>query len=170
MSETEFSLKTLSKLEPYFDIYQEVSGKHFSGHRLRIDAVVVPKDKNNWKNPNVALGIEFKDDMRLKNDMHNYTGWLAQCVDYANTNWDNFGYLYVFACPGIFESMYDTVKAGNVEWLFSRVMSQLGVGELRYSQYYGLTFFVQHSHRIWSEENGLERGKDWTLTRKFGSR
>jgi hypothetical protein len=49
-------------------------------------------------------------------------------------------------------------------------MSHLGIGELRFDQRYGLTFFLQQSHRIWSQLNGVESGKSWSMEREFGSR
>lgn len=169
MGEVEYKVRVFSRLEHDFDLIPEVWGTHFSGKRLRLDAIAIPKVKQSWKNPNVVLGIEFKDEMRLRDTTH-YTQWLAQCVDYAHTKWDQFGYIFIFACPGLLEGIHTTATVGDNAWLLARMMSHLGIGELRFDPRYGLTFFLQQSHRIWSQHKGVESGRIWSLVREFGSR
>ena len=65
-----FSKQVLSLLSDAFEIKTEVFGTHFSGTRLRIDAVLKPKDTAKWKNKNVVLGIEFKDKEKLDGIKH----------------------------------------------------------------------------------------------------
>lgn len=62
-----------------FYIVEQVYGTHFSGARLRIDAIVKPKDISNWKNPNVCFGIEFKLQENLK-DTHDSTHWIKHAL------------------------------------------------------------------------------------------
>lgn len=166
MSEINYSNSVENKIKETFHIYKEVWGTHFSGKRLRIDAILVPKDTSGWKNKNIALGIEYKDDKRIKGDMTNYTKCAAQCVDYANTKWDGFGYIYVFASPGF--NAYNGDKYFN--FVFPRILSSLGVGEFKKHEHYGWSFWFQKDDRIWSEKNGVERGSHWNMIRKFGSR
>ena len=67
------------------DFYiKQVYRTHFSGVRLRIDAVLKPKDTSQSKNPDVCLGIEFKLEEKLK-DTKDKIVWIKQCIDYANT-------------------------------------------------------------------------------------
>jgi hypothetical protein len=160
-----FAESVLKKLEQDFLISQEVMGTHFSGARLRIDAVIRPKDTSGWKNKDVALGIEFKLEEKLRSTKDK-THWIKQCIDYANTKWDSYGYLYVFSCPSIFDKLDYAVK-GN-QWLWNRVLSNLGVGRLDFDTYHGLTLYLQDTHRIWSENTGICSGKDWSLIRRFG--
>ena len=148
-----------------FYIVEQVYGTHFSGARLRIDAIAKPKDISNWKNPDVCFGIEFKLQENLK-DTHDSTHWIKQCIDYANTKWDNYGYIYVFSCPSIFDKL-DYAVQGN-QWLWNRILSNLGVGRLDNHKYYGWSFFLQDTHRVWSQRDGVTSGKHWTLKRKFG--
>ncbi len=171
MNETELSTSLLRRLDPHFHVHREVHGTHFSGKSLRIDAVVVPRDSSQWKDQGVALGVEFKDVARLRGDTTNFTSWLAQCVDYGNTNWNGFGYLHVFACPSLVDGVPgERAGPGSAVWILPRVMSHLGVGELREVERTGLTFLLQGSHRIWSETHGVECGARWSLKRHFGSR
>lgn len=163
--EKHFSDKVLRAFDGEFIVNKEVFGTHFSGARLRIDAVLKPKKTSLWKNPNVALGIEFKLKEKL-NGTKDSTAWMKQCVDYANTKWDNHGYLYVFSCPSIFDDL-DHCSIG-VPSLWNRFLSNLGVGRVAYNDFHGWTFYLQDTHRIWSERGGVASGKHWSLIRKFG--
>ena len=169
MSEAAFKAHVLNILRDEFFIWTEVEGPHFSGRRLRLDAIVTPKNIATWKTPHVALGIEFKDDIRWNGGTKALTKWFAQCVDYAHTDWDGFGYLYVFACPGMIDELTGPSSSPGA-WLLSRVMGQLGIGELRFDPRRGLSFYLHESHRLWSQRDGIESGRLWSLTRTFGSR
>lgn len=163
--EKEFSETVLNILAKDFYIQTEVWGTHFSGTKLRIDAVAMPKESTKWKNPDVCFGIEFKAKQNLKDTTHK-THWINQCIDYANTNWDKFGYMYIFSCPSVFENLGDVIK--GEPWLWNRILSNQGVGRLDFNKYHGLTFYLQDTHRIWSEKGGVASGKVWSLKRKFG--
>jgi len=167
----------LDLLSSDFEIEEQVKGKHFSGAKLKIDAIIIPKVTVGWKDEIPVLGLEFKNNLRLKGDTKNYTKWLAQCIDYSHTEWGEYGYIYVFACPGLIEGLpyqtdVDPTKndPDSIQWLLPRIMSQLGVGELKNSNKYGWTFYLQNEHRIWSQKEGVREGNRWSLTRKFGSR
>lgn len=166
--EKDFKNLIFERLSEHFYFESEVHGVHFSGKKLRIDHIITPKDTSQWKNKNVSFGIEYKDLERIDGDTKNFTKWLAQCSDYANTSWGDFGYIHVLICPGIYKSQF--IKKIDESWLLPRVMAQLGVGELKELDNYGLTITLNDSHRMWSEENGVEEGKRWALERKFGSR
>ncbi|NOT94192.1 hypothetical protein [Ferruginibacter sp.] len=155
-----FSKEILELLIDDFQIKTEVYGTHFSGKRLRIDAILKPKDTSKWKNKNISIGIEFKSKEKLDGIKHT-THWIKQCIDYANTKWDNHGYIYVFSCPSILDENND-----KIYW--NKILSDLGVGRLGYTKYYGWTFYLQDNHRIWSQKDGVIEGKKWSLLRKFG--
>jgi hypothetical protein len=170
MNEKAFADEVLTVLKPHFDIQEQVKGKHFSGKCMRIDAILTPLNKTDWKNPNITLGVEFKNDFRLRGDTNNYTKWLAQCVDYCHTIWGDYGYIYVFTCPSLVEGLPSIGDTNAVQWIVPRIMAPLGIGELKKHEQYGWTFFLQEAHRIWSEKEGVKEGKHWDLKRKFGSR
>jgi hypothetical protein len=172
MDEEELKVNVLSTLEPHFQIHTEVLGEHFSGKSFRLDSVIEPRRPEKWKNPEVALGIEFKDVMRLRGDTNNFTKWLGQCFDYRNTRWEGFGFIYLFACPSLIKHVPKGKSEchAQVEGILSRIMGQMGVGELEYSDWRGWTFRVHGGHRIWSESEGIEEGAHWKLEREFGSR
>lgn len=172
MSEKEQVNELIEELKDDFHIYRPVHGKHFSGKTLEIDAIAVPKDLSEWKAENVALGIEAKDKMQLSG-AKGFTKWIAQCVDYANTKWERFGYIYIFAYPSLIKGVTNNLKLtkdSGVPWLLPRVLAQLGVGELRHDDNRGLAFILNQRHCIWSKKQGIKEGKFRTMKRVFGSR
>jgi hypothetical protein len=170
MNEKAFCDEIFTILEPAFVIHRQVGGTHFTGAQFWLDAVVTPRDPTLWKNPKVALGIEFKDVVRLRGDTNNFTKWLAQCVDYSNTRWDRFGYIFIFACPSLVEDIPAGHSRNDVVRVLNAVMGQLGIGELRNVQHHGWSFILHNQHRIWSYSRGVEEGCRYTLERRFGSR
>lgn len=170
MSEQDVKERYLRVLRAHFAVQEQVTGQHLSGKKMRLDAVLRPLVIEGWKNPDVALGVEFKDVDRFSQsyDTKNLTSWLAQCVDYANTKWDGYGFIYLFACPSLVDEVPPHVL-GN-EMFVRNFMGQMGVGELKNLQNYGLTILLHGHHRIWSEQRGLESGRYYNLVRKFGSR
>lgn len=161
-------IKTVNnQIKEHFNIQREVWGTHFSGKRLRIDAVLTPKDTSEWKNKNIALGVEYKDLDRIQDaGMVNFTKFIAQAVDYSHTKFDGYGYIPVF-CQTDF-SVYGNSR--EFKFVFPRILSGLGIGQFYKHKYYGWSFWWQGEHRIWSDKNGIERGKHYKLERKFGSR
>lgn len=170
MTESSLSSLYIADLEPHFYIEREIKGNHFSGKRLRLDAVLKPKVTSGWKRENVAFGVEFKDTNRFAQDYNtkNLTKWLAQCIDYTNTDWDDFGYLYIFCCPSLVDEIPKSVLPNPM--FIQNFMGQIGIGEIKYQKTYGLSILLHGHHRIWSVAYGVEHGKTYTLTRRFGSR
>lgn len=91
--------QVLPRLETHFHIHREVTGRHPSGKRLRIDAIVVPRDPSGWARPDIALGIEFKRAVAVGRGQSSRV--IRQCLDYTLVEWPGFGSgLPVFYCPG----------------------------------------------------------------------
>lgn len=95
----------LERLSIHFDIETEVSGIHQSGGTVRIDAVLKSShnhiffSKHNFPLPK-HIGIEFKNPMNIgKSTGRNYYDVFAQCVDYSQTNFKDYGNLIVLSCP-----------------------------------------------------------------------
>jgi hypothetical protein len=166
--EKHFKTEIITKLKSHFDFYPEVKGTHFSGKRLSLDHIIIPKNCPEWRNKNIVFGLEYKDVERIDGDTTNFTRWLGQCVDYANTKWDNYGYIYILTCPGIRTTEF--IQKIDSNWMLARVMGHLGIGELKVLKNYGWSITLHDSHRLWSEIKGVESGKTWNLKRKFGSR
>jgi hypothetical protein len=170
MSEPAVIEWTLNRLAPHFHIEQEVSGKHPSGRRMRIDALLIPKKPEDWFDRLPCLGIEFK---RIRGDTNAafVARHLSQCIDYAQTSWKGFGEIPVF---------YHPTEVGRQEsYILSRLLWEQRVGCIRtdiqhrsswsdrpgnpdydpgaaYRDYgpYGLTFF-SGVNAIWSENGGV---------------
>lgn len=171
ISERTYSQEVLQKLDKYFTVQEQVRGTHYSGKRLIIDAIIKPRDASLWANKDIALGVEFKLTDSIREDARKFTGWVAQCVDYANTDWDEHGLVHVFACPGIdIKDLPIEFRDRNVVRFAERMMSQFGVGSLKHDSYLGHYLALQSDHVIWSDKYGVQEGKRWKLERKYGSR
>lgn len=172
-SEDELASRVIERLVPWFAVDREVWGTHCSGRRLRIDALIRPRDAHLWKDPDVAFGIEFK--RRGAGDGINaYTRWLAQSVSYTHTDWDGYGRRRILTCPGV-TSWLDRDPSrppgdpGQRDALIAkRISGQLGVGELVLRRAYGLTILVNGEH-VWSERYKTVRGRHWSLRLESGS-
>ena len=158
-SEKDVSQKLIESLAKHFNIFKEVDGKHYTGKNVRIDAILKPKDASGWADKNVAIGLEIK---RGDDTVGEVTKHLSQSVDYANSRFNGFGYLYIFCYPDPNEGTW-----GQHTTFFDRFMGQLGVGFLRASG--GLSLRLK-GHLVWSEQSGPYEAKRWSLERKFGSK
>lgn len=167
--EQDFIDGMVSRLSPYFEFFPQAWGTHFSGKRLRIDHIIRPKDTSLWKNKDVVFGVEYKDVGQIDGDTKNFTKWFAQCVDYANTKWDDYGYIYILTCPGLRSTGF--IQVVDSHWMLARIMGRLGVGEIKnMGDRYGWAITLQNSNRVWSQKQGVEAGKRLLLERKFGNR
>jgi len=131
MSEKEIEISVINQLTTHFDFIPKVKGRHFSGKQLVIDYIIKPRRPEKWKNKNIVFGLEFKDINRLDNieDTTDFTKWIAQCVDYSHTSWDDFGYIYILTCPGVSSSAF--IKNAYGETIISKILGHLGIGELK---------------------------------------
>ncbi|KUL59647.1 hypothetical protein ADL32_18935 [Streptomyces albidoflavus] len=172
-SERELSLRVLTRLAPWFHIEEQVPGEHCSGKSLRIDAIIRPRRAELWRNPDVALGLEFKA-FNAGGDIstHEVTGLAAQAIDYTHVTWRNYGRVPVFTCPGAlqwFGGARSVERHDRGAQMYQHLLGQLGVGELVLYWGKGLTLQL-NSHSIWSERGGIERGKQWGLSVRTGAR
>lgn len=174
--EKAISSEVLHRLSKHFWIQEQVPGRHWSGRRMIIDAIVKPLDDSEWKTKSPSLGIEFKNFRGFSHsfDMKDYTRWWAQCHDYAETDFDGHGYIFVFSYNG-FSHYRERLSNHTSAALAIRFWGQLGVGELEpgvdgWPKEESLIFRLQ-DHKIWSEAVGVCGGaRSWSMKRKFGSR
>lgn len=165
-SEAELSHAVLQRLEQHFHVDREVEGKHATGKPLRLDAVLRPRDASQWSRPDIAFGVEFKNV--TSEDTCNYTRWAAQAIDYTYTEWDGYGRLAIFTCPGVLTAYRETFR--TADGVFAEgLLGQFGVGELLLRCGPGLTL-AQQKRVIWTELEGPKLGKTWALRVKTGSR
>lgn len=180
--EPEFAAQVLAELSRYFSIHEQVMGTHPSGKRLRVDAILVPNDRDKWKRKDVALCVEFKSPSNSR-ERRDVCQIISQCIDYSLVAWDGFGVQPIFFCPGFQEirQIYaDGVNSQDPAWSPSRfehgkgyimagIMGQNNVGELFHLPHTGWAFYMNGHHCIWSTA-GVGEGKLNSLTRKIGSR
>ena len=156
-------------LAPYFHIEREVPLTHWTKVTLIVDAVMQPRDPTPWKDDEPIFAVEFKERSKSTGTKFD-TGWAAQSVDYANSMWDApmSHRLRVFTCPGF--AHVSEVYGETTERYVSRLLWQLGVGELAKLEREGWTLLAQGYHVLWSERRGVQEGGRWSLTPKVGSR
>lgn len=145
----------------HFIIEEQVHGRHFASKaKKRLDMVIRPRDTSGWMNKSVAFGVEIKKHHGETGDHCRHIG---QSCDYANTEWDGFGFIYILTYPSIIPSWIS--DAGFVH----RMAGRLGVGVIENSPLNGASILI-NEHMIWSENTSVVDGRHWKLERKFGSR
>ncbi|NBW14947.1 MAG: hypothetical protein EBR82_43800 [Caulobacteraceae bacterium] len=166
--EKRLSASVLQRLSKHFFIHQEAWGTHWSGKRVRIDAIIQPRDPSGWKDEYPRLGVEFKNyhSFNPSFDIKDYTKWWVQCHDYAETNFDGHGYVFVFPYNG-FSHYRSRTKSVADSALAVRFWGRMGVGEIQPND---LLFVMHGTNKIWSERNGVMGGTTMSMERKFGSR
>ena len=166
--EKRLAKKVLQRLSKHFFIHEQAMGTHWSGRRLRIDAVIQPRDLSGWKDDAPRFGVEFKNYHAFSPsfDIKDYTKWWAQCHDYAETNFDGHGYIPIFSYNG-FSHYAARLKSSTEQALAVRFWGRLGVGEIRPED---LLFVMSGTNKIWSESRGVIDGGRISMERKFGSR
>lgn len=167
-SERDLAAATLERLEPWFAWEAEVPGTHCSGRGLRIDYVMWPRDPEPWNDVAPKFGVEFK--LVRQWDTRLYTGWAAQCMDYAHTDWAGHGRLRIFSCPSPTEAFHVMESGDSAAFLMSRMLWQMGVGELALLERDGWTLLGQGAHVLWSETRGVAEARRWSLAPTSGSR
>lgn len=163
--EHEFKQQWLDKLKPYFTIKEEVSGTHLSGQKLRIDAVIIPKDLSDWKNKEIAFGIEFKSPTKIDR-LGNQLNFMKQCVDYSYTKFDSLGFIPILSCPQFeIDEVYSNDKSLTT---LRHFLNRFQVGEL-YETHRGLSIIYAEHHFIWFDGK-VHEGKRWMLNKEFGNK
>jgi hypothetical protein len=167
-SEESFIREWMPRIEKHFHVDREIEGKHFSGKTLRIDAVIRPRDTTGWANPNAALGLEFKSS-RIQSGASwgDTVKWLAQSVDYSNTKWDRYGYIYTLVAGGI--NPIQRRRGSDFRYL-QMLAAHLGVGELQIDRNEGLSIVFSGEHLLWTEVRGPIFARKHKLERKWGAR
>jgi len=60
MSENDYSKRILELLKRDFFVFTEVPGVDIFGNKVKIDAIIEPKEPELWAVKNICIGIEFK--------------------------------------------------------------------------------------------------------------
>ena len=165
LPESEIAERVLSALSPHFEARREVFGTHCSGRRLRIDAVLWPRDPTGWHDEKPVFGLEFKRHVGQGAEA------LAQCTDYAHTEWDGFGPLAVFLCPAVVSRWAWRYGHGGAD-IAQRVLAQQAVGELDLVKWQDVSIWrlERGGSRIWDSQAGPGGGGVSSLAVKVGNR
>ncbi len=167
--ENEFRDKVLGRLSTHFDVLKKEASCRIPQykHRLRIDAIITPKDKAEWKNKDVIFGVEFKHPMAACG-IGDTTRLMCQVIDYSMAVFDVYGSIPIVICPGVrpFILKYYGEKAYAMA---ARILGKKDIYELRNHCSYGYSIWHNGDHRIWSEREGVKDGRYMCLVRKFGN-
>jgi len=158
-SEAALSSAVLGRLSSSFYFQEQVWGRHISGSRKRVDAVIWPKNNTLWAKKDIAFGIEFKKPDSIMS-LTDVTGMIRQAYDYLHTDFDGFGKIPILVCP---LRLQDRYNGGNHEMSIIRhLLGKFGIGEILVKQYNDeMAIVFQASHCIWSEHYGVSLGKTW---------
>jgi len=166
LSEKEYKSKIITDLKRDFVVKEEYWGTHFSGQKVRIDAVFRPKNTDLWMNKKIVFGLEFKSPAKLK-QLGKQLAFTKQAIDYSNTIFDKLGYIPVLICPRIdFDTTYSHDKA---PYFMRKLLNQFNVGELDYT-HRGLSILFSDSEFIYTSTEGVKKGKSSRLITNFGSK
>jgi hypothetical protein len=130
----------------------------------------VPKQPGPWKDDRPAFGVEFKLADEYSFDTRRFTRWAAQAVDYAETEWDDFGRLMIFGCPSPLRRIASSAWGPGAAGLMARLLGQMGVGELAPMEGDGLALILHGQHRLWSQRRGVLDARRWSMQPRSGSR
>lgn len=158
LTEKEFSEHILCRLSTDFWIDREVTGTHFTGRKMRIDAIISPKKSFDWKNQSIAFGIEFK-----KHHEHIsprvISGMIKQGYDYMHCEFGRFGKVPILLCP-LTSEKWNYAMSTEQSRFVKRVLGDFMIGEIT-DTYRGLSIVFKENHVIWDESSGVLFGKTW---------
>ena len=141
----------LFHLEEDFHISREVKGVHMSGKSLRIDVILKPKNTKGWLNPDITIGIEFKDPNKISSSQgRGVDDMLAQCLDYSMTEFEGVvsDSMIILICPGIGKDKNDVY----------RFLSRYNVGYMDVSDFNGIEMRMGNvGIPLWSSKEGVMR-------------
>lgn len=169
--EAQFSKRVLKMLEPDFEVLgTEVRGvfPQTKGD-VRIDAIISPRLKSDWKNKDVVFGLEFKSP-RTASGVGDVTRLIRQAQDYTRTYFHPYGYIPIIICPGIkpyFERQPDRHISKAVYFFMSRLLGKNDIYELRNTKKDGIAITHNGDHVIWSQKRGVKDGRHMSLEVKF---
>lgn len=154
----------LHHLKADFIIQREVKGVHLSGKELRIDAILKPKETKGWLNPNITIGVEFKDPSKISSSQgRGEYDLLAQCLDYSMTDFEGVdnNSTIILICPGIASDKNDVY----------RFLSRYNIGYMDVSNDYGISMRMGHlGIPLWCSEKGAMRISKSYWRKTFGVR
>jgi hypothetical protein len=166
LSENQIADTVLTALGPMFFLEREVWGTHCSGARVRLDAILRPRDPTDWFDEAPAFGVEFKSRVDQGAEA------LGQCANYMHTMWDGYGVLPIFLCPAVC-SRWAWARGGEQgAWLVTRMLGQFGVGELDWVNQGGRGRWrlERAGTCIWDSDRGPSAGSVSSLAVKVGHR
>jgi hypothetical protein len=157
------------------DSGNRIRGIHPTGKTLFIDALIRPKNYDQWRNGNkTVFGIEFKKDHDKYGSL---TKHIAQSIDYSMAKWEYNGRKYdslpIIMSPRIvFERKIKYIKT-DIDYFVPRLLGLYNIGMLdEVNHKHGSFIEIRFGEsRLWSSDFGVtELSKSFKFERKIGSR
>jgi len=173
MTENELTIKVLKDLQKFFYVKKSVTGRNLYDHkRVRIDAVIVPRNPEKWANPDIIFGVEFKkpESIICNKDRIKLA---RQCIDYHYSEFEVKPNLFkrfpILFYPYLSTEDHYLRNEVNVSFLL-RLVNVFNIGELReINGIYSIVF--AQDHVIWIDgEVTLQGQKRKFLIKKGGER
>lgn len=173
-----FRYDVLNKLSPYFNCITEEKfhGIHpVNNKKMRVDAMIWPKDNSKWANKEIIFGIEFKDPNKL-DKRKDYDTFMKQCIDYSYCTWFFHGEnkskfdVPILLCPSISnDDRYNRLKEDIYIRAMMKFLNHFNIGELALNTYRSdIEIRFSCTHLIWNSDEGVNEGKRWKFKTKFG--
>jgi len=163
MNEKTINQLVSKRLIKSFHIEYEANGISQIDHKTRrIDAIITPINKQEWANPNIRFGIEFKgfgvSEIQVYEQM-------KQCIDYSYCKF-NGEYLPILICPPIEQI---TKRYDLISYTFMmKFLNAFNIGEIKTAHSGALEIVFSSTHKIWNEFEGVKEGNRWKFEKKFG--
>ncbi len=157
-TEKEFSENILNRLSSDFFIEREVSGTHFTGRKVRVDAIISPKRHFEWKNQSISFGIEFKKHEESVSPRV-ITRMIKQGYDYMHSDFGRFGKVPILLCP-LSSPNWNYAMSNEQMRFVKRLLGDFMIGEIT-DTYRGLSIVFKDSHVVWDETSGVLYGRTW---------
>lgn len=160
LNEKYFSELLLNQLSKYFFIEREIIGTHFSGKKMRIDAILRPKDNSEWRNKELAIGLEIKSPLMEEVNNRRDTDILAQCLDYSFCKYEGIKDIIIVICP-----LLPSLKRNDK---LIRFLSRYNIGHLDFTG--GTISMSLAGQQFWSERYIPSILKKSLFKTKYGNR
>lgn len=128
-----------------FEIKKNVWGVHYSGKKVCLDLMLIPKDTSLLRNKKITIGIEIKNPFTYGDKGRRSSDLFAQCLDYAQSKFENYENVIILICP--------ILHGFENETRLSRFLSRFNVGHVKfYEDSYYLKLGLEP---FWSNKNGF---------------
>lgn len=161
LSEKDLTEAFCKLFEKDFEIKKDVWGIHYTGKKVCLDLMLIPKDTSQLRNKKITIGIEVKNPFTYGSNGRRNSDLFAQCLDYAQSKFDNYEDVIILICP-ILHNFENEIR-------LSRFLSRFNVGHVKL--YKDSFYFKLGQEAFWSNEKGfISNARKSMMKLKIGNR